>query len=159
MKNKLTYSEKLKDPRWQKKRLEILNRDSFTCQMCFDETKHLHVHHKKYEYGKDPWEIDSEYLVTLCEDCHAIETRDFEETLKELVDTLRQTLSSKGLFYLLSAFGNTPFQYSADLYAEVVDDVFHSDYLEEIVDRKSKGWSSIPEFPTNKNDSNQSLDF
>jgi hypothetical protein len=26
------YSKKLKHPRWQKKRLEILDRDKFTCQ-------------------------------------------------------------------------------------------------------------------------------
>ena len=31
------YSEKLKDPRWQKKRLEILERDNFRCQYCGDK--------------------------------------------------------------------------------------------------------------------------
>lgn len=35
----MTYSQKLRDPRWQKKRLEILERDSFTCQHCHDHSE------------------------------------------------------------------------------------------------------------------------
>lgn len=38
------YLEKLKDPRWQKRRLEIFQRDEFTCQVCFDTESTLHVH-------------------------------------------------------------------------------------------------------------------
>jgi len=53
---KLTYSEKLKDPRWQKKRLEILSRDKFTCQLCSDKETELHIHHNEYFPGKKPWE-------------------------------------------------------------------------------------------------------
>ncbi len=30
--DKQQYASKLKDPRWQKKRLEILQRDDFACQ-------------------------------------------------------------------------------------------------------------------------------
>lgn len=64
-----TYSEKLKDPRWQRKRTEVLNRDDFTCRDCGDKTKTVHVHHCHYEKG-EPWEIDSRLLLTLCESCH-----------------------------------------------------------------------------------------
>jgi hypothetical protein len=64
----MTYSEKLKDPRWQKKRLEIFNRDNWTCLKCGSSTKTLVVHHLKYK--SDPWEIEDEFLKTLCEDCH-----------------------------------------------------------------------------------------
>lgn len=42
------YSEKLKDPRWQKKRLEILNRDEFACRFCGDNKSTLNVHHISY---------------------------------------------------------------------------------------------------------------
>jgi 5-methylcytosine-specific restriction endonuclease McrA len=31
-----TYGDKLKDPRWQKRRLEIFKRDEWTCQQCGD---------------------------------------------------------------------------------------------------------------------------
>lgn len=66
----MTYSEKLKDPRWQKKRLEILNRDEFTCQMCLDKESTLHVHHGYYEKNYNPWDYDSNTLHTVCENCH-----------------------------------------------------------------------------------------
>lgn len=68
---KKTYSEKLKDPRWQKKRLEVFNRDGFTCKSCESTKKTLHVHHLNYIAGREPWDYDLEYFITLCEDCHA----------------------------------------------------------------------------------------
>lgn len=67
-----TYSEKLKDPRWQKKRLKILERDNFTCKLCGDNKTTLHIHHFKYINGNDPWEYDDKDLVTLCKNCHII---------------------------------------------------------------------------------------
>lgn len=70
MASKPTYSELLKDPRWQRKRLEILNRDEFRCQACMDSESTLHVHHKHYVKGRLPWEYEEFELVTLCESCH-----------------------------------------------------------------------------------------
>lgn len=70
----MTYAEKLKDPRWQKKRLEILNRDGWSCQFCGNTKSTLHVHHKAYQ-GNNPWETDDDLLEVLCEDCHDIESR------------------------------------------------------------------------------------
>lgn len=66
------YSELLKHPKWQKKRLEILTRDSYQCQCCFDRETTLVVHHKRYDRNKNPWEYDNSDLITLCEDCHKI---------------------------------------------------------------------------------------
>lgn len=66
----MNYSEKLKDPRWQKKRLEILKRDDFKCTLCGDSQSTLHVHHLKYL--DDPWDIEDEFLVTHCEHCHKV---------------------------------------------------------------------------------------
>lgn len=65
-----TYYDKLKDPRWQKKRLQVMNRDKWTCKKCGDTETTLNIHHLKYESGKNPWEYDNKDLVTLCEDCH-----------------------------------------------------------------------------------------
>lgn len=67
----MSYTEKLKDPRWQKKRLEVMNRDNFTCQKCGATDKPLVVHHKTYErcFGR-PWGCPDSDLITLCEDCH-----------------------------------------------------------------------------------------
>ena len=72
---KKTYAEKLLDPRWQKKRLEVFNRDEFTCQGCLDKDATLHVHHKTYIRGKEPWDYDNSNLITLCELCHEIEEK------------------------------------------------------------------------------------
>jgi len=42
------YFEKFKDPRWQKKRLEIMERDQWTCQDCGSTDRSLNVHHMRY---------------------------------------------------------------------------------------------------------------
>jgi len=79
----MTYAEKLKDPRWQKKRLEVLNRDKFTCKVCLDDKSTLHTHHLKYLRGKNPWEYPKKDLVTLCFYCHN-EITMIEKTIKGL---------------------------------------------------------------------------
>lgn len=70
METKSTYAKKLLDPRWQKKRLEIFNRDKFCCLMCSCDTDTLHVHHERY--CKDPWDVENEDLKTLCFRCHEV---------------------------------------------------------------------------------------
>lgn len=89
-----SYYEKLKDPRWQKKRLEIMERDKFTCQRCLSTESTLHVHHRKYVFGKEPWDYENEFLVTLCEDCHFEE----QESWKVETSLLSNVLHIKGLF-------------------------------------------------------------
>lgn len=64
------YFEKLKSPRWQRKRLEILERDGFVCKICGKTDSELHVHHKRYTKGADPWDEDSANLVSVCTHCH-----------------------------------------------------------------------------------------
>ncbi len=64
----MKYSEKLKDPRWQRKRLEVMQRDDFTCLVCGDKSTTLNVHHK--QYSGNPWDAALDQLETLCEVCH-----------------------------------------------------------------------------------------
>jgi len=66
----MTYSDKLKSPRWQRKRLEIMQRDNFKCCICDNVEKELNVHHLYYIKDTDPWDYDDECYVTLCVDCH-----------------------------------------------------------------------------------------
>ena len=80
----MTYGEKLKDPRWQKKRLEVMERDGFTCKLCNEDTKTLHVHHKSYQFGKKPWDYELDNFDTLCVPCHELEEL-AKSKLKELV--------------------------------------------------------------------------
>jgi hypothetical protein len=76
-----TYAEKLRDPRWQRKRLEILERDNFKCRHCMSKDKTLHIHHRIYRKGKMPWDYEDHIFVTLCEDCH----KNAEETKENLL--------------------------------------------------------------------------
>lgn len=66
-----TYKELLLDPRWQKKRLEVLLRDQFRCVECGAARETLHVHHHYYVSGRPPWEYPLESMITVCWECHA----------------------------------------------------------------------------------------
>lgn len=68
------YREQLKDPRWQKKRLEVFMRDNFSCVKCKDETTELHVDHLYYVKGASPWEVPMDALQALCRPCHEIKS-------------------------------------------------------------------------------------
>lgn len=68
----MTYSEQLKHPKWQKKRLSILERDQWCCQLCSDTESNLQVHHKEYISGRKPWEYEDSNFQTLCKHCHSV---------------------------------------------------------------------------------------
>lgn len=68
----MTYPDRLRLPQWQKKRLQVLKRDKFTCLLCRDKETELQVHHLKYEFGRDPWEYELTNFQTLCKYCHKI---------------------------------------------------------------------------------------
>lgn len=68
--NRDAFLAMFRDPRWQKKRLEIMERDCFACAECGDETNNLQVHHICYEKDSKPWEYDDMSLITLCDSCH-----------------------------------------------------------------------------------------
>jgi len=71
MKNyKSVYAQKLLDPRWQKLRLEVMQENDFHCEMCGDGESTLHVHHKEYFKGREPWEYNSKQLACICKSCH-----------------------------------------------------------------------------------------
>jgi 5-methylcytosine-specific restriction endonuclease McrA len=85
------YFEQYKDPRWQKKRLEIMQRDEFMCQNCYDRESTLNVHHKYYIYNRKPWEYPNELLITLCKECH-----ESEEESKDIINDMAKVLLSHG---------------------------------------------------------------
>lgn len=64
----MNYSDKLKDPRWQKKRLEVFQRDGWKCVVTGFDRYTLHVHHKRYV--GNPWDSPLEDLETVCEQVH-----------------------------------------------------------------------------------------
>jgi len=64
----MDYTEQLKDIRWKRKRIEILKRDKFTCQICGYMGERVNVHHLKY--SGMAWDALDEDLITLCKGCH-----------------------------------------------------------------------------------------
>lgn len=85
---KMNYSEQLKNPNWQKRRLEALNEAGWSCRKCDATDATLHVHHKQYFKGRMAWEYESEDLEVLCESCHASE-HDHQDLLKRLLSNAR----------------------------------------------------------------------
>lgn len=80
-----SYAQKLRDPRWQKKRLEVLEAAGWKCELCGDSENTLHVHHKQYFRGREPWDYAGDQLAALCECCH--------ESMHESDDLLRDVIS------------------------------------------------------------------
>lgn len=87
---KKTYGEKLKDPRWQKRRLEALQADGFTCQMCGTKEIELHVHHFYYNKNGNPWDVEDHGLITYCKDCHHL----METNLPAMVEDVLMVLQA-----------------------------------------------------------------
>jgi hypothetical protein len=101
-----SYSEKLKDPRWQRKRLEVMQRDDFTCRLCGNAEKTLNVHHCNYGKGKEPWDYPDSNLVTLCEDCHT-GVEDVQKWTRQVIST--DKLAKSAIHFLTIFFsGNVP---------------------------------------------------
>lgn len=77
----MTYKEQLLNPKWQKKRFEILERDKYTCQICLDTETTLHVHHNFYDetFQTKAWEYPDYAYKTLCCDCHKFLTEHLNE--------------------------------------------------------------------------------
>lgn len=66
----MTYAEQLRHPNWQRRRLQILERDGWMCTACLARDRELHVHHKLYVKGRLTWEYADDELRTLCKPCH-----------------------------------------------------------------------------------------
>jgi glutaredoxin len=83
------YLAKLRDPRWQKMRLEVFNRDGWACGYCGDTKTTLHVHHKAYRKGAEPWDYPMDWLITACEPCHENQPRELKPEEMELIANMR----------------------------------------------------------------------
>lgn len=76
-----SYKKLLKDPRWQKKRLKVLERAGWACERCGDTRTELHVHHTFYD-GSNPWEYPESSLSCLCKPCHDREHEEENQKFK-----------------------------------------------------------------------------
>lgn len=88
-----TYRKRLSDPRWQRKRLEIFQRDNFTCRKCNSAEKELHVHHVAYDNKYEIWAQPDYTYATLCFECHYNE----EARLKEMPERIMKVFRLAGI--------------------------------------------------------------
>lgn len=100
------YSDKLRDPRWQKKRLEIFERDDWTCQSCFNSESTLVVHHRRYIADRDPWDYPDSLLITLCENCHGDERVNLRDASDSLIEQVQDKFFSFDIQTLAGGFNS-----------------------------------------------------
>lgn len=134
------YSEKLKDPRWQKKRLEILEKRNWCCESCYDDKSTLNVHHKNYRSNAEPWDYDDELLIVLCDDCHKKEHEDIDDSLHDLCGFVKDKFISPQIFSLCTAFRHIKLVHTGDVIASAIEDLFSSEVkMEKLVDEYFEG--------------------
>jgi hypothetical protein len=98
-----SYSEKLRDPRWQKRRLEFLEKSRWTCRKCHVSTKELHVHHRVYRKGYQPWEYEDTDMSVLCTDCHT-RVEDAREQCYVLLSNYAEVFDEVGAYLEISGY-------------------------------------------------------
>ena len=80
---RMSYRDQLLSPKWQKRRLEMLEAAKWACVCCGAEEKTLHVHHKRYVKGRMAWDYSDQELAVLCDACHGE-----EHEARELLDRI-----------------------------------------------------------------------
>lgn len=132
----LSYQEKLKDPRWQKRRLEILERDGWNCQLCHDSESTLVVHHRRYLPNIEPWDSPDELLVTLCQECHDLERTERPGSEDDLLAMLRTLFFYRDIDSLATGFHNLILLHAPEVVASVYEWALSSPEIQrELIDR------------------------
>ncbi len=85
----ISYYEKLQDPRWQKIRLRVFERDNWTCRYCGSNKEQLQIHHTYYNKEYEPWDYNDDHLITLCKSCHQDETDTRYDNERALLKALK----------------------------------------------------------------------
>jgi len=130
-KSQIEYRAKFKDPRWQKKRLKIMELDNFECQRCDESDRTLNVHHRYYEYGKSPWDYPDLALVTLCEECHEAETSDIKEASDLIIKAIRSRFFSHDMVRMAESLMGLDFQYRSRAIASTACQLFGNPVLQK----------------------------
>ena len=92
----MTYSEKLQDPRWQRRRLDVLNLRNWTCEDCASTDKPIQVHHYHYIRGRDPWQYRDDELRVCCRDCHE-ERQGIEDAIRTALSVIFRAVPNRRL--------------------------------------------------------------
>ena len=117
------YSELFKNPKWQKMRLKILERDDWGCQSCLNngENDTLHIHHRRYINGRKPWEYPESLLVTLCETCHKVETENLQDACDSLIEQIKEKFFSNEIRLLAQIINGLVLNYPSEVCMEIIE--------------------------------------
>lgn len=100
---KSSFFEKYKHPKWQRMRLNVMQRDGFQCRDCGTKDDTLEVHHCHYTKGGEaPWDTEPDCLMTLCGGCHQLRA-DREQDIKLELGRLLGMTESDDLFRIINA--------------------------------------------------------
>jgi hypothetical protein len=136
----IDYRASFKDPRWQKRRLQILERDQWKCQKCGNTEEMLVVHHKWYGNARDqesgefrwryPWEYEDQDLITLCDSCHQGEHEELSSIEADLVQILKQAgFMSDDMVNLATPFVGVNSEFDAKEITEVISGVLSDKHI------------------------------
>lgn len=128
------YFRQLKDPRWQKRRLEILTRDDFTCRECQDNSSTLHVHHTHYVWDQSPWEASDKYLITLCKDCHEEIGRVEKEYIPQMMASIKACFYGENIRKITKIFQHIQEYNNSPAVINALENFFDDGRLWEIVE-------------------------
>lgn len=78
----MTYQDQIKSPKWQKKRLSIMENYDFKCANCGSAESQLHVHHLVYKKNKKIWDYENSDLRCYCDKCHKLTHKLTDEILQ-----------------------------------------------------------------------------
>lgn len=135
-KKQIEYVEKFKDPRWQKLRLKILERDNWSCQICFNTESTLHIHHRYYLPNREPWDYPDKALAALCETCHDSEKETLKEVSELLIINMRSKFFADDLLEIAYGVNTSIFSAPPELIASAISWVLTDvDIQEELIDK------------------------
>ena len=137
----MSYAKKLQNPLWQKKRLEILQRDEFMCLHCGCHDKELHVHHRWYQFGKDIWDYPDTCFETLCFECHEYIEMNIKDSTSDIQVLLRRTLLNQDDYnvicrLLIHLSEKKYYNYNPLFIVDAIDEIIDKDAIEWIIKRK-----------------------
>ena len=112
-----------RDPRWQKKRLEVLERAEWHCENCGDSESELQVHHAYYTGSKKPWEYPINSLQALCVKCH------------KSAEELRQDAKKIGMFPMEVQESFALLIKAFELMENNGDRIINSQFVNDLADR------------------------
>lgn len=135
------YAEKLKDPRWQKKRLLILERDQWTCQQCYDTESTLVVHHRRYLPDVEPWDYPENLLITLCKDCHEEERIKIPDIESDIIEILKEKFLASDIKDIATGFIALELPHTPQVTASMIRWVLSDSTL--LIELKDRYWKQI----------------